>query len=151
MQVVLAALAVLALPYAPVVVAQAAQTQQLPPPQVARLNFDDVASSEWVSGVDASGARLLRWKRAIKVDDRTSLTFMSSVEGGEGLAEVQVSLDGLAWRTVGRISPEEDWKEVQVNLSDYAGLRVYVQFAYTPLMGEAAVWRVVNVRVTRRD
>ena len=141
----LAAVAVLAAAY------PCAVRAQLPPPQVARLNFDDVVSSEWASGVDASGTRLLRWKRPIDVDARTGLTFMSFVEGGAGLAEVQVSLDGLNWKTVARIAPDEEWKEVQVNLNDYAGLRVYVQFAYTPLMGETAVWRVVNVRVTRRD
>ena len=150
MQVVLAALAVLTTTYAPVVRAQAPQAQD-PPAQVARLNFDEVLSSEWVSGVDASGTRLLRWRRSIDVDARTGLTFMSFVEGGAGLAEVQVSVDGLNWKTIARIAPDEEWKEVQVNLNDYAGLRVYVQFAYTPLMGETAVWRVVNVRVTRRD
>ena len=121
--------------------------------QFARLNFDEVASGEWVSGTDGAGARLLRWKRPVEVDASTgsTLTFVSSVEGGAGAAEVQVSIDGVNWRTVARIPPEETWTEVQVDLSNFAGHRLFVQFAYTPLLGESAVWRVTNVRVTRRD
>jgi hypothetical protein len=124
------------------------------PPQLsARLDFDDMPSlSEWASGVDASGTRLLRWRRAVDVDASTAgkLTFVSSVEGGAGSAEVQVSLDGRVWRTLARVPPEEAWTEVQVDLSEFRGHRIYVQFAYTPLLGESAVWRVNNVRVVRR-
>jgi len=121
--------------------------------QFARLNFDEVATGEWVSGTDGAGARLLRWKRPVDVDASTgsTLTFVSSVEGGAGAAEVQVSIDGVNWRTVARVPPEEAWTEVQVDLSNFAGHRLFVQFAYTPLLGESAVWRVTNVRVTRRD
>jgi hypothetical protein len=120
--------------------------------QFARLNFDDAATGEWASGVSPSGARLLRWKRPVNVDASTGskLTFVSSVEGGAGSAEVQVSVDGVTWRTVARVPPDEAWTEVQVDLNEFAGLRLYVQFAYTPLLGESAVWRVTNVRVTRR-
>lgn len=121
--------------------------------QFARLNFDDAASGEWVSGIDGAGARLLRWKRPVDVDAATgsTLAFESSVEGGAGAAEVQVSIDGVNWRTVARIPPEEAWTEAQVDLSNFAGQRLFVQFAYTPLLGESAAWRVKNVRVTRRD
>jgi hypothetical protein len=121
--------------------------------QFARLNFDETSSGEWVSGIDASGTRLLRWRRPIDVDPSTgsTLSFVSSVEGGAGSAEVQVSLDGMTWRTIARIPPDEAWTEVQVDLSDFAGHRIYVQFAYTPLLGESALWRVRNVRATRRD
>lgn len=121
--------------------------------QVARLNFDEAASGEWVSGTDGAGTRLLRWKRPVDVDASTgsTLAFGSSVEGGAGAAEVQVSIDGVNWRTVARIPPEEAWTEVQVDLSNFAGHRLFVQFAYTPLLGESAVWRVRDVRVTRRD
>ncbi len=120
--------------------------------QFARLNFDDSASGDWVTGTDASGTRLLRWKRTIDVDSSngSKLTFASSVEGGAGTAEVQVSVDGANWRTVARVAPEETWTEVQVDLSTFAGHRLFVQFAYTPLLGESGVWRVTNVRVTRR-
>ncbi len=116
----------------------------------ARLNFDEVAM-EWVAGVDAQGTRLLRQRRPVSLEGQAlaALTFVSSVQGGAGLAEVQVSVDGLTWRTVARIPPDEAWTEVHVDLSEFAGHRVYVQFAYTPLLGETAVWRVTNVRVVR--
>ena len=121
--------------------------------QFARLNFDDAASGEWASGTDGAGTRLLRWKRPVDVDASTgsTLTFVSSVEGGAGSAEVQISIDGVNWRTVARIPPDEAWTEMQVDLSNFAGQRLFVQFAYTPLLGESAVWRVRNVRVARRD
>jgi hypothetical protein len=121
--------------------------------QFARLNFDEPVMSEWASGVDSLGTRLLRWKRPVDVDATagSKLLFVSSVEGGAGSAEVQVSLDGFTWRTVARIPPDEAWTEVQVDLSEFVGQRVYVQFAYTPLLGEKAVWRVTKVRVSRHD
>jgi hypothetical protein len=123
------------------------------PAQVARLNFDDLSSGEWISGADGAGTRLLRWRRPVDVDASagSKLTFVSSVEGGAGSAEVQVSLDGVNWRTLARIPPEETMTEVQVDLSAFAGHRLFVQFAFTPLLGESAVWRVTDVRVSRRD
>ena len=121
--------------------------------QFARLNFDEASSGEWLTGNDGAGARLLRWKRPVEVDASTgsTLVFDSSVEGGAGAAEVQISIDGVNWRTLARIPPDQAWTEVQVDLSNFAGHRLFVQFAYTPLLGESAVWRVTNVRVTRRD
>lgn len=123
------------------------------PQQFARLNFDDVVTGEWASGVDGNGMRLLRWRRPIDVDAQggANLTFLSSVQGGAGSADVQVSLDGVTWRTLAQVLPDEAWAEVQVDLSEYSGHRIFVQFAYRPLLGETAVWRVVNVRVIRRD
>jgi len=123
------------------------------PQQFARLNFDDVVTGEWASGIDVNGTRLLRWRRPIDVDAQAgaNLTFLSSVEGGAGSADVQASLDGVTWRTLTQVLPDEAWAEVQVDLSEYVGHRIFVQFAYRPLLGETAVWRVVNVRVIRRD
>ena len=127
-------------------------TRPGPPQQFARLNFDDVVTGEWASGVDGTGTRLLRWRRPVDVDAQgATLAFLSSVTGGAGSADVQVSLDGVTWRTLAQVPPDEGWAEVQVDLSEYIGHRLFVQFAYRPLLGERAVWRVVNVRVTRRD
>jgi hypothetical protein len=118
----------------------------------ARLNFEPGAT-EWLAGGDGRGSRLLRWRRPVELGGLSgaTLTFLSLVEGGAGLPEVQVSVDGVLWQTLARIPPDDRWTQVDVDLSAFAGQRIYVQFAYTPLLGETAAWRLSNVRVMRRD
>jgi Zn-dependent metalloprotease len=82
------------------------------------------------------------------------LTFESFLSGAAGtalgLADIQVSLDGLTWRTIARVPPAEEWSDVDVDLDEYAGRTVYIRFVYTPLSGEPAIWHLMNVRVIRR-
>ncbi len=77
----------------------------------------------------------------------TSLAFASSMDGSLSYAEVQVSLDGLIWRTIARVAPDEAWTDVEIDLSEYAGHRLYVRFVYAPQPDETAIWRVGNVRI----
>ncbi len=131
----------------------AAQSPARPPgASFARVNFD-AAPGEWMTMVDALGARVLRWQRPIDLTGVADarLVFASSVAGPPGAAEVQVSLDGITWHALARVPPDEAWTEVDVDLSEYAGHAILVQFVYATAGGEPAIWRVRNVRVTRRE
>ncbi len=119
----------------------------------ARLRFDDDGAAEWLSLTTDRGGQALRWRRPIDLDGLTDgrLSFASSLTESSGSAEVQVSVDGVRWRTLALVLPGEAWTEVDVDLSAYAGRTIYLQFVHTAQGGESAVWRVTNVRVTRRE
>ena len=68
----------------------------------------------------------------------------SPEEGDVGL--VQVSLDGATWQTLAELPPAEAWTEVDIDLSEYDGLAIYVRFVRHSATGGSAVWRVTNVR-----
>jgi hypothetical protein len=112
----------------------------------------DPTADEWTSGEGDRGASILRRRPPIDLDDASgaTLTFSSLITGGEGIARVQVSVDGLTWWTLAEVPPDAAWTGVAVDLSAFAGRRVWVQFAFTPLPGETAKWLVTDVRVIRR-
>jgi Zn-dependent metalloprotease len=93
------------------------------------------------------------WGRRLPIDldaaSGATLVFSSSMTGGTGLAEVQVSLDGVTWITLAQVPPDREPTDVAVDLGAFAGLPVWVQFAFTPLPGETSAWLVTNVRVIR--
>jgi hypothetical protein len=109
------------------------------------------ANGEWTSGVGERGARILRRRPLIELDAEAgaTLAFSSLITGGAGVAEVQVSLDGLTWWTLARVSADDVWTDEAVDLGAFAGRRVWVQFAFTPPPGETAAWVVTDVRVIR--
>ena len=125
---------------------------QTAPSSFARQRSDDDGGGEWLSMPAENGGQILQWRRAINLNgiDDGRLSFSSSLTGSGGLAEVQVSVDGETWRTVAEVPPGEAWTEIDVDLNEYAGRVIYVRFVHTSSGGESAVWRVMNVRVTRR-
>jgi hypothetical protein len=108
--------------------------------------------AQWTSGADGSGLRELRLSQAVDLRGATTarLAFASSLATPSGEAEVQVSLDGEDWTTVARVPPGDAWTDVDVDLSEYAGQWIHVRFVYHPAGGETAIWRVGDVRVTRK-
>jgi hypothetical protein len=112
----------------------------------------DTTVREWTTVVDGRGATILRRRPPIELDAASgaTLAFTSSITGGAGVAEVQVSLDGLTWMTLAYVPPDADETDVAVDLSAFAGSRVWVQFAYTPSPGDQGAWRVTDVRVIQR-
>jgi len=62
---------------------------------------------------------------------------------------VQVSLDGSTWQTVATVDSGPDWMMLDIDLSDFAGHMVYVQFVSVTTDGSigAADWQIANVRV----
>ena len=113
----------------------------------------DGTADEWASGVDDRDAGLLRRRAPIDLEAASGATliFSSSMTGGAGTAEVQVSLDGSTWVTLAQVPPHEGRTDVAVDLTAFAGRPVWVQFAFTPPPGETAAWRVTDVRVVRRE
>ncbi len=112
----------------------------------------DATADDWTSGVGEHGASILRRRPPIELDDASdaTLAFSSLFTGGNGIAEVQVSLDGLTWLTLAHVPPDAQWTDVAVDLSAFAGRRIWVQFAFTPLPGETAAWVVTDVRVQQK-
>ena len=94
------------------------------------------------------------WRRRPLIDldaaSGATLVFSSSMTGGPGTAEVQVSLDGVTWLTLAHVPPHEGQTDVAVDLGAFVGMPVWVQFAFTPLPGETAAWLVTDVRVIAR-
>jgi hypothetical protein len=113
----------------------------------------EATADEWASGVDERGSRILRRRPPIDLDAASGATllFSSSMTGGDGMAEVQVSLDGSTWLTLAQVPPHEVRTEMAVDLGAFTGRQVWVQFAFTPLPGEPAAWLVTDVRVVRRE
>ena len=91
--------------------------------------------------------------RPIQVDPAAggALTFVSWMEGDTASGDVEVSLDGRTWRTIARVRQDRAWTEVEVDLSEYAGHRIYLRFVRTEASGETATWRIGNVRVSGGD
>jgi Zn-dependent metalloprotease len=112
------------------------RSERTPLRAFARLDFD-AAADDWAP-LDLEGA------------SGATLIFTSSVTGGAGLADVQVSLDGVTWQTLVRVPPDENWTDVSVDLGAWIGSRLWVRFAFTPEPGETGSWRVADVRVLRR-
>ncbi len=119
-----------------------------------RASFDD-GVPEWTSiSEGVRGRQSLRWQRPIDLDGIADgrLSFWSLISSATGTAEVQVSADGVSWRTLAVVPPGGDWTEIDVDLSDFAGQVFYLQFVYAPGPGEdQSVWRVADVRVTRKE
>ncbi len=114
------------------------------------------AVPEFVSLPGGDGNQILRSLRPIDLSGSGDgrLRFYSSVAGLSGDAAalaVQVSLDGVSWETIAEVPPGEAWTEVEIDLSEYAGRAIYVQFVHAQAGEETAVWRVRGVRVTRRN
>ena len=100
------------------------------------------------------GRQLLRWQRPIDLDGIADgrLSFWSLLSSATASAEVQVSADGVTWRTVAAVPAGGDWTPVDVDLSEFAGQIFYLQFVYAPgAADDQGVWRVADVRVTRRE
>jgi hypothetical protein len=113
----------------------------------------DATANDWASGIDERGVSILRRRPPIDLDAASgaTLVFSSSMTGGAGMAEVQVSLDGLTWLTLTYVPPHDGRTDVAVDLGAFAGMPVWVQFAFSPLPGETAAWHVTDVRVIRRN
>ena len=77
------------------------------------------------------------------------LTFQSWVSNHAGSrAEVQASVDGVTWVTVGLVPASDSWRPVEVDLSGFAGRIIEIRFVLdeTTAAGGVApdVWRIAD-------
>ena len=63
--------------------------------------------------------------------------------------DVQASLDGEQWLTVARVSPGEDWAEVDVDLSAFQGEPVRLRLVYVSPAVQPAGWRIIRLRIVQ--
>ena len=67
---------------------------------------------------------------------------------------MQVSEDGITWRTVAVVPPASGWTTIDVDLSESAGRKVYLRFVFdavAPATGtHADSWRIDNVVIDAR-
>ena len=80
------------------------------------------------------------------------LTFQSWVSNHAGSrAEVQASVDGVTWVTVGLVPASDSWRPVEVDLSGFAGRIIEIRFVLdeTTAAGGVApdVWRIADPRI----
>jgi hypothetical protein len=107
-------------------------TSAAPPAPAGAPGFDEAAVSQFLSLPGGDGSRIL------------------GLTDGRALS-VQVSLDGLTWETLAEVPPGEAWTEVEIDLSPYAGRTIYLQIVHQSARDETVVWRVIRVRVVRRN
>ncbi len=110
----------------------------------------------WGAVITESETHTLVWRTPIDLRDASSamLRFESRLSAGLSTALVEVSRDGLTWVAVGVVPPSDEWMNVAVDLSAFAGDVVFVRFVYAgvaPAQGAAAeAWYLSGVSVETR-
>jgi predicted ribosomally synthesized peptide with SipW-like signal peptide len=110
----------------------------------------------WRAEASTTGRALLVWAQAIDLTAATSarLSFeswlsSSATSGSSGV--VQVSVDGVTWRTVATVPRTDGWTQVDIDLGAFAGRLVYVRFVFDAVAPGAGVapdvWRIDDVSV----
>jgi hypothetical protein len=111
----------------------------------------------WGAVITESETHTLAWRTPIDLRDATSamLRFESRLSSGLSTALVEVSRDGLTWTAVGVVPPSDDWTNVAVDLSAFAGDVIFVRFVYAgvaPGLGATSneAWYLSGVSVDTR-
>ena len=81
---------------------------------------------------------------------RARLMFESWLPSADMYGAMQVSTDGVNWKTSLVILPADRWQSVEADLTEWAGQRIAVRFVlHSPASSDptAAGWQVRNVRV----
>ena len=103
--------------------------------------------------VQDAGIEAIYWDRPIDLTNASSaeLSFDSSLAAASSSGHVQVSRDGMTWRTVTEVPAIED--RVSVDLSPFAGEVVYVRFVLAPrtlLRSRPDSWTIDNLALRVR-
>ena len=75
-----------------------------------------------------------------------TLVFRSTLPESTVPGEVRLSLDGVTWATAAVVPPADDDRLMRLDLSDFAGRVVYLQFTRPP--GPRGVWRIGQIALT---
>ena len=116
------------------------------PPAAPRGSF--FGQTEWQASALAGHVQLLTWASPVDLNDGPAhLRFESRLSARQSSARVEVSQDGRVWVPVALVPPSDEWIDVSVDLSEFAGSVVYVRFVYDGGAAPASAeqWRIRNV------
>jgi hypothetical protein len=84
----------------------------------------------WAAVASEAGRELLSWSRPVDLGNMPAawLRFYSRLVSDASTATVEISDDGLTWRTLAAVPPTATWALVDVDLSAFAGRVVYLRF-----------------------
>ena len=84
----------------------------------------------------ATGSARVAEGRSGHIDLRNSasasISFASHLTSAESVGEVQVSIDGVNWKTVALVAPAENWSDMVIDLSEFAGQVIQIRFVVEP-------------------
>jgi hypothetical protein len=113
-------------------------------------------TGDWTVEGWSSGRSVLEWAEPLDLTTSTTprLQFESWLSSVGSTAEVQVSDDGITWRTIAVVPRTSGWGTIDVDLSEFAGRQVYLRFVFdaiAPATGMPAdFWRIDNVVIDSR-
>jgi hypothetical protein len=86
----------------------------------------------WAAVGAEPGVQLLSWNRPIDLRNAAAawLRFQSRIISDTSTAAVQLSEDGVTWRTELVVPPTDGWTRFDVDLSDYLGRLVLLRFVF---------------------
>lgn len=123
--------------------------------RVTEADRQEGAPTVWTAEATETGAQMFVLGAPIDLTDAAApvLRFDSRLSGGASEAFVEVTRDGVTWSRVAAVPPSDDWVNVGVDLSDFAGAVVYVRFVYAgvgPIGGAPAeAWAIRDISVDR--
>jgi hypothetical protein len=98
---------------------------------VATADADPRVASSWTAVATDAFDRTLTSAQALQVPvDDAAIVFESWLTGFAARAVVRVSLDGVTWQELGAIERSDGWTAVAVDLNNYRGEAVLIQFLF---------------------
>ena len=107
----------------------------------------------WVVEANATAPYTLTMATPVDLRQAASarLRFESRLIARDSTARVQVSVDGQTWQDLEAVPPSQDWVQLDIDLSPFAGQVIYLRFAFdavAPMDGSAPdVWQIMGVTV----
>jgi hypothetical protein len=113
----------------------------------------DSVSTPWTARVFETGLQTLLVPAPIDLRDATSaaLQFESRLSEGPSEAVVEVTRDGVHWMRLAVIPASDEWSQVLLDLSPFAGDVIYARFVYAGIRPEDGMpvetWAVRDIFV----
>ena len=113
------------------------------------------AGSGWASIARTARSSVLALDAPLDLTNtgRARMTFKSSLRAVDSEAEVQVSVDGRTWITIGTVPRTELMEPVDVDLSGFSGRVIWLRFVFDggPAMDGVRpdVWRIDEIQIHR--
>jgi len=114
-----------------------------------------LSQTEWRAVAAPAEVHILALSSPIDLLDGgpARLRFESRLTAGQARASIEVSADGATWLPVALVPPSDEWIDMSVDLSEFAGRVIYVRLVYEGGTSQAArpeQWTIRNVSVDSR-